>query len=62
MTTPIEVMQMVHDSVQAGASGTSIGRNIFQHENPTAMCRAITKIVHDNASVEEAIKVLKGKT
>jgi fructose-bisphosphate aldolase/2-amino-3,7-dideoxy-D-threo-hept-6-ulosonate synthase len=61
METPLDVLHMVHDANQAGASGTSIGRNIFQHENPTAMCRAISKIVHDNASVEEAKELLKGK-
>ncbi len=60
MSTPEEVLQMVHDAVQAGAAGTSIGRNIFQHENPTVMCRSIAAIVHNNASVEEAKKALKG--
>jgi fructose-bisphosphate aldolase/2-amino-3,7-dideoxy-D-threo-hept-6-ulosonate synthase len=58
-TTP-DVLKMVHDAIQAGAAGTSIGRNIFQHESPAAMCSAIAEIVHNNASVEEAIKVLKG--
>jgi putative autoinducer-2 (AI-2) aldolase len=60
MSTPEEVLQMVHDAVQAGAAGTSIGRNIFQHEDPTAMCKALAEIVHNNASVEEAEKALKG--
>jgi fructose-bisphosphate aldolase/2-amino-3,7-dideoxy-D-threo-hept-6-ulosonate synthase len=60
MGTPEEVLQMVHDAVQAGAAGTSIGRNIFQHEDPTVMCRAIAAIVHNNTSVEEAKKALKG--
>ncbi len=59
MTTPLEVLQMVHDAVHAGAAGTSIGRNIFQHENPTAMCKAIAEIVHNKASVKEATKILK---
>jgi len=58
MSTPTEVLQMVHDAIEAGAAGTSIGRNIFQHENPVAMCRAIAEIVHNKASVEEAKKVL----
>ncbi len=61
MNTPLEVLQMVHDAVEAGAAGTSIGRNVFQHENPTAMCKAIAEIVHKSSSVEEATKVLKGK-
>jgi fructose-bisphosphate aldolase/2-amino-3,7-dideoxy-D-threo-hept-6-ulosonate synthase len=60
MSTPTEVLEMVHDAVLAGASGTSIGRNVFQHVNPTIMTRAIAGIVHNSASVEEAKKVLKG--
>ncbi|HDH28924.1 MAG TPA: fructose-bisphosphate aldolase, partial [Euryarchaeota archaeon] len=59
MSTPEEVLQMVHDAIQAGAAGTSIGRNVFQHENPVAMTRAIAEIVHKGASVEDGIKILK---
>ncbi len=59
MSTPEEVLQMVHDAIQAGAAGTSIGRNVFQHENPVAMTRAIAEIVHKNATVEDGIKILK---
>ena len=58
MSTPEEVLQMVHDAVGAGAAGTSIGRNVFQHENPVAMTRAIAAIVHKEATVEEGIKLL----
>lgn len=57
--TTEEVLQMVYDAIHAGAAGTSIGRNIFQHDDPTKMTRAIAKIVHENASVEEALKELK---
>ncbi len=53
------LLKMVHEAIQAGASGTSIGRNIFQHKNPTKIVRAIVSIVHENASVEDAIKHLK---
>ena len=59
MNTPIDVLEMVYDAIQAGAAGTSIGRNIFQHENPMAMCSAIAEIVHRDASVKEAKKELK---
>ncbi|RMF90129.1 MAG: fructose-bisphosphate aldolase [Methanobacteriota archaeon] len=59
MSTPTEVLQMVHDAIEAGAAGTSIGRNIFQHESPAAMCAAIAEIVHNKATVAEAKKELK---
>ncbi|MCW4047321.1 MAG: 2-amino-3,7-dideoxy-D-threo-hept-6-ulosonate synthase [Candidatus Bathyarchaeota archaeon] len=59
--TPQETLQMAHDAVKAGAAGLSIGRNIFQHENPTLMVKALSAIVHGNASVEQAMKVLGEK-
>jgi len=49
---------MVHDSIKVGAAGLSIGRNVFQHENPTLMVRALSAIVHEGASVEESLKIL----
>ncbi len=59
MGTIEEVLQMVRDAIDAGAAGTSIGRNIFQAENPTKMVKAIAALVHDEASVKEAMKMLK---
>jgi len=58
MNTPTDVLQMVHDAIGAGAAGTSIGRNVFQHSNPTGMCAAISEIVHNKATVAEAKKEL----
>ncbi len=49
---------MVKGALKAGAAGVSIGRNAFQHDNPIAIIRAIGKIVHENASIEEAMKEL----
>jgi len=59
MDTPQEVLQMVHDAIQSGCIGTSIGRNVFQHPDPKAMVRALAKIVHQGSDVEEAMKELK---
>jgi fructose-bisphosphate aldolase/2-amino-3,7-dideoxy-D-threo-hept-6-ulosonate synthase len=59
MDTDRDVLEMVKGAVEAGGAGTSIGRNIFQHENPTKMVRAIARIVHENASVDEAMEELK---
>jgi len=53
-----EVLQMVHDSIKAGGAGLSIGRNVFQHENPTLMVKALSAIVHRDAPVDEALKIL----
>ncbi|UYZ39766.1 MAG: 2-amino-3,7-dideoxy-D-threo-hept-6-ulosonate synthase [Candidatus Methanospirare jalkutatii] len=57
--TDEEVLQMVEGAIEAGASGVSIGRNIFQHDDPTKMTQAISKIVHEGFSAKEALEFLK---
>ncbi|RLC27104.1 MAG: hypothetical protein DRH56_03525, partial [Deltaproteobacteria bacterium] len=54
------VLEMVKGAMEAGASGTSIGRNVFQHKDPGAMVAALSMIVHSNAGVEEALDLLGG--
>jgi predicted phospho-2-dehydro-3-deoxyheptonate aldolase len=54
-----EIFKMVAGALEAGAAGLSIGRNAFQHDNPTKMIQALSKMVHDGASVDEALGVLK---
>lgn len=56
-----EVLQMVSDSIKAGGAGLSVGRNVFQHDNPASMSKALSAIVHKEASVEEAMNILEGK-
>ena len=49
-----EALQMAHDAISQGASGVDMGRNIFQSDAPIAMIGAVRKVVHDNATVNEA--------
>ena len=51
-----QLLQMVYDSVAAGGAGLSVGRNVFQAKNPTLMVKAMVSIVHEGATVEEALK------
>lgn len=44
-----------------GASGIVYGRNVIQHEQPALMTQAFMAIVHGNASVSEALTVLRGE-
>jgi class I fructose-bisphosphate aldolase len=60
MKTEREVLEMVYGALQAGAKGLSIGRNVFQAKNRVQMVKALYKLVHENASVEEAISLLEG--
>jgi len=57
--TDRDILEMVRGAIDAGARGAAIGRNVFQHANPTKMTRAVSKIVHKNASVEDALEELK---
>ncbi len=57
----VEILQTTNDAIQAGAAGLSIGRNVFQCENPTQITRALSAIVHEDASVDQAQKFLGEK-
>jgi class I fructose-bisphosphate aldolase len=59
MDSDEDIFRMVEDALQAGAEGISIGRNAFQHKNPTRMVQALSKIVHNGVSVDEAIGIIQ---
>lgn len=54
--TPLDTLTMVEKAVKAGAAGAAIGRNIFQHESPAGMVKALMDIIHRGASAEEAYR------
>jgi DhnA family fructose-bisphosphate aldolase class Ia len=56
-----DMLADIKTAIDAGASGVAIGRNIWQSENPTAMTAAVAAIVHHNATVDEAMKIIEGK-
>ena len=53
------ILEMVKGSIEAGGSGVSIGRNVFQHENTVHMIQAISAIVNKDGSVDDALKILR---
>jgi fructose-bisphosphate aldolase/2-amino-3,7-dideoxy-D-threo-hept-6-ulosonate synthase len=50
-----EFCKMVHDAMHAGAAGVAAGRNVFQHQSPTKMVRALCRIVHDGQDAKTAL-------
>ena len=54
------MLSNIHAAIAAGARGVAIGRNVFQCDDPEAMTRSIVAIVHENASVEDALSILQG--
>jgi fructose-bisphosphate aldolase, class I len=59
MDSDRDILEMVKGAVEAGGAGVSMGRNIFQHRDPSRMVGAISLIVHENSSVEEALSFLQ---
>lgn len=51
-----DFLRMVDEAMKAGASGLSVGRNIFQHKNPRRLVAALTCIVHAGLSAEQALQ------
>jgi putative autoinducer-2 (AI-2) aldolase len=50
----LDALKMAYNAIRQGAAGVDMGRNIFQSEAPEAMIRAVRKVVHENATPEEA--------
>ncbi len=59
MDSDRDILEMVKGSIDAGGSGVSIGRNVFQHRDPKRMVQAICAIVNEKSSVEDALKILE---
>ncbi len=54
-------LQLAHDAIAEGARGIDMGRNIWQSDHPVAMLKALRAIVHEKATVDEAMDVLNGE-
>ncbi len=57
--TDREFLQLIEGAMEAGARGVAIGRNVFQHDDPTKMTMAISAIVNNDKTAEEAAKLLR---
>jgi DhnA family fructose-bisphosphate aldolase class Ia len=55
MDSDRDVLQVVRDSVDGGGSGVAIGTNIWRHAHPDKLVGAITSILHQDATVDEAL-------
>lgn len=60
MKTDMDVLELGESSMKAGAAGLSFGRNVFQHDKPEAISRALSAIVHEHANAKDASKLLEG--
>mgnify|MGYP002641412455 CR=1 FL=1 len=53
--TELAALEMANEAVQAGARGVAFGRNVFQADDPARFCNALVKVVHKEATPEQAM-------
>jgi len=51
----LDALTMAYNAIQQGAAGVDMGRNIFQSDAPTAMIKAVHKLVHEDLKPKEAL-------
>ena len=52
-----KALELAYKAIQAGAAGVDMGRNVFQSAKPLAMMKAISAVVHNNATAKEAFEL-----
>jgi DhnA family fructose-bisphosphate aldolase class Ia len=57
-TSERQMLVDIRAAIDAGGAGVAIGRNVFQADDPAAMTAAIVAIVHDDASVDDALALI----
>ena len=53
------VLNTVRGAIDGGGAGVAMGRNLWQHEHPERITRAIATIIHEDASVASALKLTR---
>jgi len=53
------ILQMVRDAMDVGAVGITMGRNVWGHVNIEGMTAALAAIIHEDASVDTAYRLVK---
>jgi DhnA family fructose-bisphosphate aldolase class Ia len=53
------VLEVVRDTLDAGAKGVVFGRNIWQSPHPGRMIKALRHLIHEGGTVDEAAGLLR---
>ena len=51
-----ELLSRMEQAMAAGAIGCSVGRNIFMHERPEAITRALSRVIRERWTAEKALR------
>ncbi|MAG38912.1 fructose-bisphosphate aldolase [Candidatus Woesearchaeota archaeon] len=57
-TNPEDFLQKTHEIMNIGSIGLAVGRNIWKHNKPFSLTKAVQSIIFHGKSVEEAKKIL----
>jgi putative autoinducer-2 (AI-2) aldolase len=57
LDTELDVFNLVSNSIQEGAVGVDMGRNIWQNDHPVAMIKAVRAVVHEDYTPQEALEL-----
>ena len=53
-----DVLELTYNSIQKGAIGVDMGRNIWQSDYPAAIIQGVKAIIHNKATVKEALDIV----
>jgi fructose-bisphosphate aldolase/2-amino-3,7-dideoxy-D-threo-hept-6-ulosonate synthase len=56
VSSPRHMLNVAHEVVLAGGAGVSFGRNVFTRINPGSFISAVRAVVHQRATVSEALE------
>jgi 3-hydroxy-5-phosphonooxypentane-2,4-dione thiolase len=57
-----DALTLAYNSIQGGAAGVDMGRNIFQSQYPEEMIQAVGKVVHEGYTDKEAFEFFQHLT
>ncbi len=55
----LRLLELAESAMSAGAAGVTFGRNVFQHQNPASIVRALRRVVMEGVPPAEALEAMK---
>jgi putative autoinducer-2 (AI-2) aldolase len=59
LETKTAVFDLVYYSIQKGAAGVDLGRNVWKNDYPEIMIQIIKEIVHNNITPDQAEEMFR---
>jgi fructose-bisphosphate aldolase, class I len=52
-------LRMTDDVMKTGVTGLAVGRNMWQHDRPYALTKAVRKLIHEGMLIDDALKLFE---